>query len=183
MPEAFPPSDTTAIARANTLYSEPKMADDTRPQVYLSTPPAFELSTFPARLAEVLDAFDVACVRLSMATSGRGARWRAPADALRRDLPRGRRGFGDRHARRAWSNASASTACTLLDGARTLRAVRKTLGAGRHRRRLLRGVAPRRHDRRRDRRGLCFVRPRWRHCPWATGPRPGAMIFLHGGPR
>lgn len=34
------------------------------PQIYLITPPQFELSQFPDRLAAVMDAHDIACVRL-----------------------------------------------------------------------------------------------------------------------
>ena len=44
------------------------MAEPEQPQIYLITPPEIELSTFPDRLARVLDAHDVACVRLALAT-------------------------------------------------------------------------------------------------------------------
>jgi thiamine-phosphate pyrophosphorylase len=44
------------------------MSDIEQPQLYLITPPAFELDVFPALLAKVLDAADVACVRLALAT-------------------------------------------------------------------------------------------------------------------
>ena len=39
-----------------------------RPQIYLLTPTAFDVETFPARLAAVLDAHEVACVRLALAS-------------------------------------------------------------------------------------------------------------------
>ncbi len=52
------------------------------PQIYLLTPPEFELSGFPARLADVLDAHEVACVRLTLATTDADRIARA-ADALR----------------------------------------------------------------------------------------------------
>jgi thiamine-phosphate pyrophosphorylase len=39
-----------------------------QPQIYLITPPAFDLETFPALLSAVLDAREVACLRLSLAT-------------------------------------------------------------------------------------------------------------------
>ncbi|MEM6372977.1 MAG: thiamine phosphate synthase [Pseudomonadota bacterium] len=39
-----------------------------QPQLYLLTPPVFELSTYPDILARVLDAQDVACLRLALAT-------------------------------------------------------------------------------------------------------------------
>ena len=44
------------------------MADAERPQIYLVTPPDATLEDFPDRLAEVLDAVEVACIRLSLAT-------------------------------------------------------------------------------------------------------------------
>lgn len=58
------------------------MAQDEQPQIYLITPPEIELSSFPARLAGVLDAHDVACVRLALATHDEDTLCRA-ADALR----------------------------------------------------------------------------------------------------
>ncbi|TDK45010.1 thiamine phosphate synthase [Antarcticimicrobium luteum] len=39
-----------------------------QPQLYLITPPAFALESFPGTLARVLDGADVACIRLSMAS-------------------------------------------------------------------------------------------------------------------
>ncbi|MCI2393667.1 thiamine phosphate synthase [Aliiroseovarius sediminis] len=61
------------------------------PQLYLVTPPEFELSRFPDQLARVLDAHDTACLRLSLATSDEDRIMRA-ADACRevahaRDVP------------------------------------------------------------------------------------------------
>jgi thiamine-phosphate pyrophosphorylase len=53
-----------------------------QPQIYLITPPEFELEVFPAQLATVLDAHDVACVRLALATRDEDRLSRA-ADALR----------------------------------------------------------------------------------------------------
>ena len=44
------------------------MAETEQPQIYLITPPEFELSAFPARLGAVLDAVPVACVRLALAS-------------------------------------------------------------------------------------------------------------------
>ncbi len=52
------------------------------PQVYLITPPEVELSRFPALLAEVLDAQDVACVRLALSSKDED-RVARTADALR----------------------------------------------------------------------------------------------------
>jgi thiamine-phosphate pyrophosphorylase len=58
------------------------MADTDRPQIYLITPPEFDLEVFPDRLAAVLDAHDVACLRLALATRDEDRLGRA-ADALR----------------------------------------------------------------------------------------------------
>ncbi|NNL19028.1 MAG: thiamine phosphate synthase [Boseongicola sp.] len=103
------------------------MADDARPQIYLSTPPAFELSTFPDRIAEVLDAFDVACVRLSMATSDEDTLARA-GDALRSVCHEADVALViDTHV--GLVERLGLDGVHLLDGARTIRAVRKSLGS------------------------------------------------------
>ncbi len=67
------------------------MTDIEQPQLYLVTPPVFEPSTFPDLLARVLDARDVACLRLGLASSDEAELARA-ADACRvvahaRDIP------------------------------------------------------------------------------------------------
>jgi thiamine-phosphate pyrophosphorylase len=67
------------------------MAESERPQIYLVTPPAFDLENFPDRLSAVLDAHPVACLRLGLATKDEDAVARA-ADCLReiahaRDIP------------------------------------------------------------------------------------------------
>ncbi|NRB18607.1 MAG: thiamine phosphate synthase [Rhodobacteraceae bacterium] len=53
-----------------------------KPQIYLITPPSFELGQFPDQLARVLDSTDVACLRLDMASRDEVTLSRA-ADALR----------------------------------------------------------------------------------------------------
>lgn len=58
------------------------MADAERPQIYLITPPEFDLSVFPAQLAAVLDSTEIACVRLALASREEDRVARA-ADALR----------------------------------------------------------------------------------------------------
>ena len=102
------------------------MSETERPQIYLVTPPEFELDVFPDRLAAVLDGVDVACVRLALATRDEDRIARA-ADALRvvahaRDvaivieshlLLVARHGLDGVH---------------LTDGARTVRHARKELG-------------------------------------------------------
>lgn len=66
------------------------MPDDS-PQIYLITPPTFEIETFPRTLARVLDSHPVACLRLALATRDEDTIMRS-ADALReiahaRDIP------------------------------------------------------------------------------------------------
>lgn len=58
------------------------MSAPEQPQIYLLTPPVFELSVFPDQLASVLDAHDVACIRLTLATRDEDRISRA-ADACR----------------------------------------------------------------------------------------------------
>ena len=52
------------------------------PQIYLITPAEIELSSFPGLLARVMDAHEVACVRLALSTRDEDRLSRA-ADALR----------------------------------------------------------------------------------------------------
>lgn len=59
-----------------------QMAEAEQPQIYLITPPEFELSVFPDALSRVLDAHPIACLRLSMATQDEDRLSRA-ADAVR----------------------------------------------------------------------------------------------------
>lgn len=53
-----------------------------QPQIYLITPPEIELSSFPDLLARILDAHDIACLRLVLSTKDEDRVARA-ADALR----------------------------------------------------------------------------------------------------
>jgi thiamine-phosphate pyrophosphorylase len=102
------------------------MSDTERPQIYLVTPPEFELDVFPDRLAAVLDGVDVACVRLSLATRDEDRIARA-ADALRvvahaRDVAiviESHLLLVERHG---------LDGVHLTDGARTVRHARKELG-------------------------------------------------------
>jgi thiamine-phosphate pyrophosphorylase len=103
------------------------MADADRPQIYLVTPPAFELEAFPDRLAAVLDAADVACLRLSLAIRDEDAVARA-ADTLRalahaRDIPL----VIERHVQMV--ARLGLDGVHLTDGGRSIRTVRKALGA------------------------------------------------------
>ena len=58
------------------------MAEAERPQIYLITPPVFELASFTEQLKSVLDAHEIACLRLSLAARDEDALSRT-ADALR----------------------------------------------------------------------------------------------------
>ena len=103
------------------------MAAEDRPQIYLITPPAFDLTTFVPRLSSVLDAVDVACVRLALAGSDEDALGRA-ADACRavahdRDVAiviADHIKLAERHG---------LDGVHLMDAARSVRLARKELGA------------------------------------------------------
>lgn len=102
------------------------MPNEDRPQIYLITPPAFTLEVFPDRLAAVLDAVDIACIRLGLATKDEDQIGRA-ADALReiahaRDVAI----VIDTHIRLAERHGLDGV--HLPDGARNIRKARKDLG-------------------------------------------------------
>ena len=102
------------------------MSNDERPQIYLITPPAFTLEVFPARLAAVLDAADIACIRLGLATRDEDQIARA-ADALReiahaRDVAI----VLETHLRLVERHGLDGV--HLPDGARNIRKARKDLG-------------------------------------------------------
>jgi thiamine-phosphate pyrophosphorylase len=103
------------------------MPDADRPQLYLITPPDFDLDTFPARLAAVLDGVDIACLRLSLAARDEDRIARA-ADALReiahaRDVAL----VIERHA--LLVQRLGLDGVHLTDGARNIRTLRKDLGS------------------------------------------------------
>lgn len=58
------------------------MATEDRPQINLITPPSLDLDVFPDQLASVMDAVEIACLRISLATRDEWELVRA-ADALR----------------------------------------------------------------------------------------------------
>ncbi|QQA44647.1 thiamine phosphate synthase [Pelagovum pacificum] len=104
------------------------MTDDTpdQPQIYLISPPEFELSSYPDRLAACLDATPVACVRLALATRDEDRISRA-ADALRevchaRDVAL----VIDTHALLA--ERLGLDGIHLMDSARSVKSMRKALG-------------------------------------------------------
>lgn len=105
------------------------MTDDApeQPQIYLVTPPAFDIDAFAPRLAAVLDATDIACLRLAHASSDADEVARA-ADALReiahaRDVPI----VIERHL--GMVERLGLDGVHLTDAARSVRKARKELGA------------------------------------------------------
>ena len=98
-----------------------------RPQIYLLTPPDFELSRFPARLAAVLDAHEIACLRLSLATRDEDRLSRA-ADAVR-EVAHARDIAVVIETHVALAERLGLDGVHLPDGARGVRAARKALGA------------------------------------------------------
>lgn len=102
------------------------MAETERPQIYLITPPAFELDVFPQQLAAVLDAEAVACVRLALATRDEDTILRA-ADALREvTIARDVALVIENHAMLV--ERLGLDGVHLTDGARQIRKLRKDLG-------------------------------------------------------
>lgn len=98
-----------------------------QPQIYLITPPTFDLETYPDTLARVLDSTSIACLRLDMASKDESDVSRA-ADTLREVA----------HARDValvitdhvlMVERLGLDGVHLTDGARTVRFARKTLGA------------------------------------------------------
>lgn len=102
------------------------MSDTDRPQIYLVTPPEFDLDIFPGQLAAVLDQAEVACVRLALASRDEDRVARA-ADALRevahaRDVAL----VIEKHV--LLVERLGLDGVHLTDGARNVRNVRKDLG-------------------------------------------------------
>lgn len=102
------------------------MAED-RPQIYLLTPPSFDLDAFPQALNRVLGSHEIACIRLALATRDEDAVIRA-ADAVQQvayahDVAL----VIEDHV--AMVERLGLDGVHLSDGARSVRAVRKTLGS------------------------------------------------------
>ena len=103
------------------------MAQPDRPQITRITPPIFDLVSFPAALARVMDGVEIACLRVALATKDPDEIGRA-ADACRlvahaRDVAvviENHVLFVERHG---------LDGIHLTDGARQIRALRKDLGA------------------------------------------------------
>jgi thiamine-phosphate pyrophosphorylase len=103
------------------------MDSSDRPQTYLLTPPEFELSSFPSRLAAVLDTHEIACIRLAMATRDEDRLSRA-ADAVR-EVAHLRDVAVVIEAHVTLAERLGLDGVHLSDGARGVRAARKALGS------------------------------------------------------
>lgn len=101
--------------------------EEERPQIYLISPPEFDLDIFPARLAAVLDATEIACIRLALATRDEDRVARA-ADALR-EIAHARDVALVIESHVLMVERLGLDGVHLTDGARTVRKVRKDLGA------------------------------------------------------
>lgn len=102
------------------------MAAQEQPQIYLITPPEFELAGFSEELAALLDRFEIACVRLRMASEDASDVARA-ADLLReichqREVPL----VIDRHFRLVETHGLDGV--HLPDTTANIRDIRKELG-------------------------------------------------------
>lgn len=103
------------------------MTDQDSPQIYLVTPPEFDLGSFPARLEGVLQGAQIACLRLSLATRDEDRLMRA-ADAVREVAHRADVALViDTHV--VLAERLGLDGVHLTDGARSVRAARKVLGA------------------------------------------------------
>lgn len=103
------------------------MAADDRPQITLITPPTFDPEVFPDRISRVLDGYEIACLRLTLATKDEDLLMRA-ADAARevahaRDVAV----VIDNHL--ILADRLGLDGVHLTDGARSVRKARKDLGA------------------------------------------------------
>ena len=96
------------------------------PQITLVTPPEFELDTFPDQLTRIMGEVEIACLRLSPATKDEDRLLRA-ADAVREVAHKNDVALViDSHV--ILAERLGLDGVHLLDGARTVRFARKTLG-------------------------------------------------------
>ena len=102
------------------------MADTDRPQITLISPPTFDLGVFPDQLARLMDAVDVACLRLSLASREEDNLTRA-ADSLR-EVAHARDVAVVIEAHLGLVDRLGLDGVHLMDGARSVRAARKALG-------------------------------------------------------
>jgi len=102
------------------------MADSEKPQLYLITPTQFDFDSFPSTLQRVLDASDIACLRLSLASQDERIVSKS-ADLIReiaheRDIPL----VIDTHVQLV--ETLGLDGVHLPDGGRGLRKLRETMG-------------------------------------------------------
>jgi thiamine-phosphate pyrophosphorylase len=102
------------------------MADLERPQIYLITPPDIELSSFPKKLAAVLETHPVACIRLALASRDEDRIARA-ADAVR-EVAHAHDIAMVIETHLGLVERLGLDGVHLTDGARSVRAARKALG-------------------------------------------------------
>ncbi len=100
--------------------------DVQEPQLYLISPPAFDLDTWPSLLAACLDAVPVACVRLALAGRDEDRIARA-ADALR-EITHARDVALVIESHAGLVERLGLDGVHLTDGARSVRKLRKDLG-------------------------------------------------------
>lgn len=96
------------------------------PQIYLITPPEIDVARFPDLLGRVLDAQDIACVRLALSTRDE-AQIARTADALR-DITHARDVALVIESHTLMVERLGLDGVHLTDGARSIRHARKTLG-------------------------------------------------------
>ncbi|KAA0921005.1 thiamine phosphate synthase [Aquicoccus porphyridii] len=102
------------------------MAQSEQPQIYLVSPPEIELSRFPDTLARLLDAQEVACLRLALSSHDEDTLCRA-ADAVREvTIARDVALVIERHI--LLVERLGLDGVHLTDGVRSVRKARKALG-------------------------------------------------------
>lgn len=102
------------------------MSDQQQPQIYLITPPEFELSQFSSQLVAVLDAHEVSCLRIALATHDEDRIARA-ADACR-EIAHTRDVAVVLQSHITLAERLGLDGVHLGDGARSVRKARKALG-------------------------------------------------------
>jgi thiamine-phosphate pyrophosphorylase len=102
------------------------MAEPEHPQIYLITPPDFELSSFPKKLHAVLETHPAACIRLSLATRDEDRIARS-ADAVR-EVAHAHDIAMVIETHLGMVERLGLDGVHLTDGARSVRAARKALG-------------------------------------------------------
>jgi thiamine-phosphate pyrophosphorylase len=103
------------------------MAADDRPQITLISPPGFEPEAFSRSIGQVLDAVEIACLRLSLGAQAEDTLMRA-ADAAR-ELAHARDVAVVIDDHLILAERLGLDGVHLTDGARKVRAARKDLGA------------------------------------------------------